>query len=66
MVLALSKGGGWQPGWQTADDLRAEWYETHGWIAEPPAQTVDEWEAVRRAEDEYCGAHRKTVPRIAR
>jgi hypothetical protein len=53
MVLALSKGAAWQPGWQTADDLRDEWHETHGWIAEPSTQTVDEWEAVRRAEDEY-------------
>jgi hypothetical protein len=53
VVLALSKGAAWQPGWQTADDLRDEWYEVHGWITEPPPQTVEEWEAVQRAEDEY-------------
>lgn len=47
----------WQPGWQTADDLREEWYEAHGWVASPPKSTLDEWAAVRRGEEEYYRAN---------
>lgn len=52
-MVALPEDTTWQPGWQTAEDLREEWYAAHGWIAEPPQQLVDEWDALQRAEENY-------------
>lgn len=46
-------GVDWRPGHQTAEELREEWYRTHGWVSTPSRETIAEWAAVQRAEDAY-------------
>lgn len=52
----------WQPGWQTAEDLRTEWYEQHGWVASPPDEVCAQWAEVQQAQDEYYGAGADAAP----
>ncbi|WP_197687538.1 SAV_915 family protein [Mycobacterium sp. MS1601] len=51
----------WQPGYQTADDMRDEWHEVHGWATSPPPEVLAEWAAVRQAEKDHVG--RNASPR---
>lgn len=44
----------WQPGFQTAEQLREDWLMENGWLATPSAETLAHWAAVERAENEYA------------